>query len=137
MAKSKETGEFVHSTKTKHFKLAQSTKRMMALFSWPTEPKLSEKEIAALVEVQKLDPKAHNFSTTLGEYKELMITADLSLVDARHSVLRDPLWKPDKRKEEVAEGEDANKKKKGRKGKRQQKMRKNEAFGTVVATDKQ
>lgn len=122
MAK-REKKDFVASVQNKHFKLDKATKRLLALASWPSMPKLNANEQAE-AQVQ-LAPLSQN------EFKKMMVKAQLSDVDAKLTGMDDPLWKPKKEEnEEGAESGNSASSKKSRKGKKQPKMRKEEVATT-------
>lgn len=95
----------------KAFKLDKTTKRLMALGTFPVTLKLSPAE-----------NKEHKIETAsrIG-FKNIMIEAKKSLVETSYSPLRDPLWKSVEKKESDADSNE----KKGKKGKKHRKMRKN------------
>jgi hypothetical protein len=83
----------------KHFKIDKSTKRLMALSTFPHKPRLNEFEQKE-AEI-KLEPLSRN------DFKTLMIHSQLSRQETASSDLRDPLWKPKKKAPTVEGGASA------------------------------
>jgi hypothetical protein len=83
----------------KHFKIDKSTKRLMALSTFPHKPRLNEFEQKE-AEI-KLEPLSRN------DFKTLMIHSQLSRQETASSDLRDPLWKTKKKAPTVEAGASA------------------------------
>ena len=90
--------QFVASKTTKHFKMDKTTKRMMALMSFPKPIHLS---VAEAAEYEK-ETKMKLTPLTKKDFKDLMIRGQLSEVDSKITGMNDPLWKPKRKEEEVA-----------------------------------